>query len=62
MSGKKRFTPEELARLPEFHHPRVGPDGDFEYEELEAEGHGSFDAEQKVRAFGLIGKFLDRRL
>ncbi|MFD1525017.1 S9 family peptidase, partial [Halolamina salina] len=28
MSGKKRFTPEELARLPEFHHPRVGPDGE----------------------------------
>ncbi|GAB7094786.1 S9 family peptidase [Halolamina litorea] len=39
-----------------------GPDGDFEYEELEEEGHGSSDAEQKVRAFGLIGEFLERRL
>ncbi|WP_435119017.1 S9 family peptidase [Halolamina sp. C58] len=39
-----------------------GPDGDFEYEELEAEGHGSSDVEQKVRAFGLIGEYLDRRL
>ncbi|NHX36876.1 MULTISPECIES: S9 family peptidase [Halolamina] len=39
-----------------------GPDGDFEYEELEAEGHGSSDVEQKVRAFGLIGEFLERRL
>ncbi|MFW5935533.1 MAG: alpha/beta hydrolase family protein, partial [Halolamina sp.] len=40
----------------------AGPDDDFEYEELEAEGHGSSDVEQKVRAFGLIGEFLERRL
>ena len=40
----------------------AGPDGEFEYEELEEEGHGSSDAEQKVRAFGLIGEFLERRL
>jgi dipeptidyl aminopeptidase/acylaminoacyl peptidase len=40
----------------------MGPDGDFEYEELEEEGHGSSDAEQKVRAFGLIGEYLNRRL
>ena len=39
-----------------------GPDGDFEYEELSDEGHGSSDAEQKVRAFGLIDDFLARRL
>ena len=39
-----------------------GPEGDFEYEELAEEGHGSADAEQKVRAFGLIGEFLNRRL
>jgi dipeptidyl aminopeptidase/acylaminoacyl peptidase len=39
-----------------------GPEGDFEYEELEAEGHGSSDVEQKVRAFGLIGEYLERRL
>ena len=40
----------------------AGPEGEFEYEELEEEGHGSSDAEQKVRAFGLIGEFFERRL
>jgi dipeptidyl aminopeptidase/acylaminoacyl peptidase len=39
-----------------------GEDGEFEYTELGEEGHGSTDVEQKVRAFELLGDFLDRRL
>jgi dipeptidyl aminopeptidase/acylaminoacyl peptidase len=39
-----------------------GADGDFEYEELTDEGHGSSDTEQKVRAFTLMDDYLDRRL
>jgi dipeptidyl aminopeptidase/acylaminoacyl peptidase len=39
-----------------------GSDGDFEYEELSEEGHGSTDVEQKVRVFRLLGDYLDRRL
>lgn len=35
---------------------------DFEYEELSEEGHGSTDVSQKIRAFELLGDFLDRRL
>ena len=35
---------------------------DFEYEELTEEGHGSTDVSQKIRAFELLGDFLDRRL
>jgi dipeptidyl aminopeptidase/acylaminoacyl peptidase len=40
----------------------VGEDGDFEYEELGEEGHGSTDQDQKVRAFQIVGDYLDRRL
>jgi dipeptidyl aminopeptidase/acylaminoacyl peptidase len=39
-----------------------GSDGDFEYEELSEEGHGSTDVEQKVRVFRLLADYLDRRL
>jgi dipeptidyl aminopeptidase/acylaminoacyl peptidase len=39
-----------------------GDDGDFEYEELSEEGHGSTDQNQKVRAFSIIDDYLDRRL
>ncbi|GAA0647298.1 S9 family peptidase [Salarchaeum japonicum] len=39
-----------------------GEDGDFEYEELGAEGHGSTDIDQKIRQFTLVDDFLDRRL
>ncbi len=39
-----------------------GEDGDFEYVELGEEGHGSTDADQKVRAFRIVGDYLDRRL
>ncbi len=35
---------------------------DFEYEELGEEGHGSTDVDQKLRAFSLLGDYLDRRL
>jgi len=35
---------------------------DFEYEELGAEGHGSTDSDHKLRAFELLGGYLDRRL
>jgi dipeptidyl aminopeptidase/acylaminoacyl peptidase len=35
---------------------------DFEYEELSEEGHGSTDVSQKIRAFELLGDYLDRRL
>jgi dipeptidyl aminopeptidase/acylaminoacyl peptidase len=40
----------------------AGEDGDFEYVELGAEGHGSTDVEQKVRVFRRLDDFLDRRL
>ena len=39
-----------------------GPDGDFEYAELGAEGHGSTDSQQQLRAFELVAEFFDRRL
>jgi dipeptidyl aminopeptidase/acylaminoacyl peptidase len=39
-----------------------GSDGDFEYEELGEEGHGSTDQEQKLRAFKLMDGFLSRRI
>lgn len=39
-----------------------GPEGDFEYQELGEEGHGSSDQEQKLRMFRLLDEFLDRRL
>ncbi|PSP19830.1 S9 family peptidase [Halobacteriales archaeon QH_10_67_13] len=35
---------------------------DFELNELGAEGHGSTDIDQKIRAFGLLADFLDRRV
>lgn len=35
---------------------------DFEYEELGDEGHGSTDIQQKIRAFELVGDYLERRL
>lgn len=39
-----------------------GEDGDFEYTELGEEGHGSADIDQKIRAFRILGDFLERRL
>ncbi|WP_162224405.1 S9 family peptidase [Halorussus amylolyticus] len=39
-----------------------GEDGDFEYEELVDEGHGSTDIDQKIRSFRLVEEYLDRRL
>ncbi|MFC4552611.1 MULTISPECIES: prolyl oligopeptidase family serine peptidase [Halorussus] len=39
-----------------------GEDGDFEYEELGEEGHGSTDIDQKIRTFRLVEDYLDRRL
>lgn len=41
---------------------KEGEDGDFEYEELGAEGHGSTDIDQKIRRFEMIDDYLDRRL
>ncbi len=35
---------------------------DFEYVELADEGHGSTDADQKVRTYRLLADFMDRRL
>ncbi|MCU4717227.1 S9 family peptidase [Halapricum hydrolyticum] len=35
---------------------------DFEYHELGEEGHGSTDIQQKIRAFEILGDYLDRRL
>jgi dipeptidyl aminopeptidase/acylaminoacyl peptidase len=40
----------------------AGEDGDFEYEELGAEGHASSDQEQKLRMFRLLDDFLARRM
>lgn len=40
----------------------AGPEGDFEYEELGEEGHGSSDIEQKIRSLELLDDFLDRRI
>ncbi|GAA0244772.1 S9 family peptidase [Haladaptatus pallidirubidus] len=39
-----------------------GEDGDFEYEELGDEGHGSTDIEQKIRSLELVDDFLERRV
>ncbi len=39
-----------------------GENGEFEYAVLGEEGHGSTDAEQKVRMYGLLTDFLRRRL
>jgi len=39
-----------------------GADGDFEYEELGEEGHGSSDIQQKIRSFELVDDYLGRRL
>ncbi|WP_254279871.1 S9 family peptidase [Haloarcula marina] len=39
-----------------------GPEADYEYEELGAEGHASSDIDQKIRLFGLLDDFLSRRL
>jgi hypothetical protein len=39
-----------------------GEDGDFEYTELGEEGHGSTDSEHKIRSFGFIADFLERRV
>jgi dipeptidyl aminopeptidase/acylaminoacyl peptidase len=35
---------------------------DFEYDELEDEGHGSTDIEQKTRVLKLLAAYLERRL
>lgn len=35
---------------------------DFEYEELEEEGHGSTDIKQKIRAFKIVEDYLERKL
>ncbi|MEZ3145356.1 prolyl oligopeptidase family serine peptidase [Halobaculum sp. MBLA0143] len=40
----------------------AGSDGDFEYEELGEEGHGSSDIDQKIRSLELLDDFLDRRI
>ncbi len=40
----------------------IGESGDFEYNELGDEGHGSTDIDQKIRAFRLLGDFLERRV
>ncbi|EMA53276.1 MULTISPECIES: S9 family peptidase [Halococcus] len=39
-----------------------GEDGEYEYEELGEEGHGSSDIDQKIRTYQLLDGFLDRRL
>ncbi len=39
-----------------------GEDGDFEYNELGEEGHGSTDIDNKIRSFELVADFLERRM
>ena len=39
-----------------------GEDGDFEYNELGDEGHGSSDIDNKIRAFEILADFLERRV
>jgi dipeptidyl aminopeptidase/acylaminoacyl peptidase len=39
-----------------------GENGDFEYNELSAEGHGSTDIDNKIRSFEIVADFLDRRV
>ncbi|WP_049971305.1 S9 family peptidase [Haladaptatus cibarius] len=41
---------------------KEGEDGDFEYEELGEEGHGSTDIEQTIRSYELVDDFLNRRV
>ncbi|WP_137284601.1 S9 family peptidase [Halorussus salinisoli] len=40
----------------------AGTNGDFEYNELGEEGHGSTDIDQKIRAFNILADFLNRRV
>lgn len=40
----------------------TAPDADFEYHELEGEGHGSGDIQQKLRSYRMLADFLQRRL
>ena len=39
-----------------------GVDGDFEYRELDEEGHSSTEQRQMLRTFQLLDDFLDRRI
>ncbi len=39
-----------------------GEDGDFEYNELGGEGHGSTDIDNKIRSFEIVADFLGRRV
>ncbi|SFL45812.1 Dipeptidyl aminopeptidase/acylaminoacyl peptidase [Halogranum rubrum] len=39
-----------------------GDGGDFEYNELGEEGHGSTDIDNKIRSFELVADFLERRM
>ncbi|MFW5912090.1 MAG: prolyl oligopeptidase family serine peptidase [Candidatus Hadarchaeota archaeon] len=59
-----RRCPIEQARLFKESLEKMGwKDGeDFEYRELEEEGHGSTDIEQKIRAFEILEKYLKRTM
>ncbi len=39
-----------------------GESGDFEYNELSEEGHGSSDIDQRVRSYRILADFLERRV
>ncbi|OYR80388.1 S9 family peptidase, partial [Halorubrum ezzemoulense] len=39
-----------------------GQTGDFEYNELGEEGHGSTDIDNKIRSFKIVADFLERRV
>jgi len=40
----------------------AGEQGEFEYNELGAEGHGSTDVDNKLRTFRILADFLERRM
>jgi len=40
----------------------AGEEGDFEYNELGEEGHGSTDVDNKIRTFRILADFLERRM
>jgi len=40
----------------------AGQDGDFEYNELGEQGHGSGDIDQRIRSYRILADFLERRM
>jgi dipeptidyl aminopeptidase/acylaminoacyl peptidase len=61
-----RRVPVEQARLYDDRLQELGYErgeaGEYEFVELGEEGHASSDIDQKIRLFGILDDFLDRRV